>query len=148
MPQKQGDERMETLVILDLRNGFCDGWRVGKKFKDQPLRAWMIDDLKDYRVILTSTQPWNEAGAILRRIAEETGWVPNDFYFNDGKQSNMTLKRHILCNILFRKYGGPLKNEWVAIDEDPRTQRLYASFGVKNLWIEDGKIMTDAFDNE
>jgi len=71
---------------------------------------------------------------LLRRIREETGWIPDEAYFNGTPMPPHLFKRDLWKNTIRPKYGpGP----YVAIESNPRTIAEYLKLGICCLTVVD-----------
>lgn len=106
---------MKTTILLDLNFTLSEHYKkLGPPFgplfgerilKKETYRDWLVDWLRESRlpVYLFTVRNARYRDATLRRIAQETGWSPDDAYFNDtGLKSAPEVKSVLLDRVLER----------------------------------------------
>ena len=93
-------------------------------------RAWLVDLLRDERVILITARPAMHATATLEGIRQKTGWAPEAAFFNDLKLPPPALKRRVVLERIFPQYGAN-PGQYFALESNPRTRSMYAALSIR-----------------
>lgn len=104
-----------------------------KRMEIERYREWLIEMVKPHHVILITARPDSWREATLARIEEQTGWSPQEAYFDEGvTRTPPAIKRHILLTKIFPKHG---RDNLLAIESNPKTRDMYHKLGVFSLWV-------------
>ncbi|MBC7463558.1 MAG: hypothetical protein H7227_04795 [Actinobacteria bacterium] len=101
---------------------------------EEKFQLWLIDLLKtEYVIVITARNDrWKEA--TLKRIFQESGWNPQEALFNDtgipGK-APPRIKKELMEKYVFPKHGE--QANYLAIESNANTRRMYAKLGVKAI---------------
>jgi len=103
-------------------------------------RLWILNLVKPHTVILITARPERWKELTLQRIKQETGWAPNDAYFDDGNiRTPPAIKKKILVEKIFPKYGrGEVfggQSPYLAIESNPKTRDVYRALGIPSVWV-------------
>lgn len=114
-----------------------------RRMETEKYRHWLVEMVKPNHVILITARPDTWKDATLARIKAETGWSPQEAYFDDGTtRTPPAIKRHILLTHIFPRHG---RDGILAIESNPRTRDMYDSLGIPSLWVnKTGRSLRDA----
>jgi hypothetical protein len=101
-------------------------------------RDWMVDLLKDEYVILITARDQRWANATLKRIAQQTGWTPQEAWFNDTGISGQyapQVKKTLLHSYVLPNHGTQM-SQYLAIESNVETRRMYQSLGIRAIDCE------------
>ena len=101
-------------------------------------RDWMVDLLRDEYVILITARDQRWANDTLRRIHQETGWTPQEAWFNDTGISGQyapKVKKALLHSYVFPQHGMQV-SQYLAIESNSETRKMYQSLGIRAIDCE------------
>lgn len=101
-------------------------------------RDWMVDLLRDEYVILITAREQRWANDTLKRIHQQTGWTPNEAWFNDTGISGQyapQVKKSLLTAYVFPQHGMQM-SQYLAIESNAETRKMYASIGIRAIDCE------------
>lgn len=125
----------DKIILLDLNYTLiANSWKIRnfpleEKIKAQEYEVDLIDLIKDNYVILITASPYKRSFRILRDIREKTGFVPDESYWNFGGQPPM-VKKYWMENEVLPQHGDN-PNQYLAIESNPKTRRMYAKMGIE-----------------
>lgn len=108
-----------------------------RRLATETYRDWLIDLVRPHHVILITARPdrWKEP--TLARIDDVTGWQPDEAYFAPpGWRNPPTIKKHFLKEVILPQQGREAR--YLAIESNPRSRQMYASLGIRCLWVDGG----------
>jgi hypothetical protein len=135
-----------TVVLLDLNYTFVENQaetaRLGGEDFDRRLRferyrSWLLDFVRDRRVILVTARPERFREATLAHLDSLLHWRPDEAWFNSRDLPPAACKQDILERLVFPRHGRPGKTAYVAIESNPRTAVMYASYGIPAVRVWD-----------
>jgi hypothetical protein len=104
-----------------------------KRMESEKYRKWLIEMVKPHYVILITARPDSWREATLARIQEQTGWSPQEAYFDEGiTRTPPAIKRDILLTRIFPKHG---RDSLLAIESNPKTRNMYFALGIPSVWV-------------
>ncbi len=136
----------KTVVLLDLNYTLVEnqseaarlgGEDFGDRIRHERYRRWLRDLVRDRHVILITARPARHARASLDNIRRLLGWEPDEAWFNEKDLPPPACKRDILLRHVFPRHGRPGEADYVAIESNPRTAVMYASYGIPALRVWD-----------
>ena len=136
----------ETVVLLDLNYTFVEnqaetarlgGKDFARRIGLERYRRWLLDLVRERRVILITARPERNRAATLERIGTLLGWRPDEAWFNTQDLPPPACKRDILERHVFPAHGRPDRTRYVAIESNPRTAVMYAAYGIPALRVWD-----------
>ncbi|MDL2271380.1 hypothetical protein LJC03_06210, partial [Methanobrevibacter sp. OttesenSCG-928-I08] len=124
----------DKIILLDLNytlvsNSKTCGGRYPGRIYNQTYEEELIDLIKDNFVILITARPEKFKTETLDHIKEETGFVPDDSYWNRG-MTPPEIKQYWLTNAVFPKYGDN-PDKYFALESNPATRRMYGKNQIK-----------------
>lgn len=142
-PPSAGTE--EVIVLLDLNYTLVENRKESlqagrgdfdRRLAHERYREWLRGLVKGHRVIMITARPEAQKARTLEHIRAETGWQPDEAYFNEKNMNPPECKRDILERYVFPKHGAQGKGvRYVAIESNPRTAAMYASLGISGLRV-------------
>ncbi len=142
----RGSRPPRTVVLLDLNYTFVENQaetaRLGgddfaRRIGLERYRRWLLDFVRDRHVVLITARPERHRAATLARIRESLGWQPDEAWFNTKDLPPPACKRDILERHVFPAHGRPDRTRYVAIESNPRTAVMYASYGIPAMRVWD-----------
>jgi hypothetical protein len=109
-----------------------------RQIEQEEYREWLVDLLRPHRVILITARPNRYQEVTLERIAEKTGWSPEDAYFAEISARPPQIKEHLLKTHIFPKYGD---SGYFALESNPMTRGMYAKYGIGAVRVTDQELM-------
>jgi len=140
--KRDGTESARPIILLDLNytlvaNSPKHGTtpeRMVKRLANEQYRQWLVKLVQPHTVILITARPETWLIRTLDRIAEQTGWRPQDACFAPrGWWNPPAIKEHLLHRDVFTQWGR--NSKYLAIESNPRTREMYARFGIPSLWV-------------
>jgi len=126
------------IILLDLNYTLVANSKQTKgpypaRIYKQTYEKELIKLIQNNTVILITARPYKYSYETLKHIKEETGFTPDDSYWNigtweDGMQPHR-LKEYWLENAIFDKYGKDPK-QYVAIESNKMTRKMYNDKGI------------------
>lgn len=139
-----GNPRAE-IILLDLNYTLVanrkesirrGGGDPGRRIASERYRDWLRELLRGKYVILITARPSAQRDATLANIRGETGWAPDEAYFNERDLPPAECKRDILERYIFPRHGRPgAGGRYVAIESNPRTAAMYADLDIPGLRV-------------
>ncbi len=116
------------IILLDLNYTLVANSELKIKpfenqIKQEVYRTDLIEKLKNDRVILVTARPEKHRVQTLQHIRKETGWQPEEAYFNSIFYP-WVFKEKILITAILPRYT---EQEIIAIESNPRTRAMYES---------------------
>jgi hypothetical protein len=136
----------KTVVLLDLNYTFVEnqaetarlgGADFARRIGHERYRRWLLDFVRDRYVVLITARPERNRAATLERIRAGLGWEPDEAWFNTKDLPPPACKRDILERHVFPAHGRPGPTAYVAIESNPRTAVMYASYGIPAMRVWD-----------
>lgn len=130
---------LSRIVLMDLNVALSSNFGDMKNYgfeefvkNHETYRQGTVELLRPEFVVLITARKVKWGVATLKRIWDQTGWTPNDAYFNDtgidGSEAPLVKYTQLQEKILPR-YGDNLK-QYYAIESNPRTREMYAKLGI------------------
>lgn len=129
-------ETSKPIILLDLNYTLADNSREvirqGRLYDVavERYRTWLIDMIRDLTVLLITVRPQHLKDETLRRIADETGWMPHEAYFNEWGLRAPLAKAKVLDTYVFPKHGRPEETRYLALESNDETAAMYAGHGI------------------
>lgn len=140
---------MDRICLLDLNYTLVGNQASTKTLRPfsrrmtaEEYRADLIEAIWGDYVILVTARPDRQREETLANIRCKTGWMPQEWYFNDIDAWPPAFKKSALQRFIFPKHGesGGL---YYAVESNPRTRAMYAKFGIAacpyEVFIRDGR---------
>lgn len=109
-----------------------------RRIRDERYRHWLVTAIRPHHVILITARPIRHRSVTLARILAQTGWAPNEDYFNPGPLPPPRAKERALIERIIPQHGPPAPT-WLAIESNPRTAAMYARHGILSLRADSEK---------
>lgn len=109
-----------------------------RQIEQEQYRQWLVDLLRPHRVILITARPDRYREVTLKRIADLTGWQPEDAYFAQISARPPQIKEHLLQTHIFPKYG---KVGYFGLESNPQTRGMYAKYGISAIRVSDQELL-------
>lgn len=100
-----------------------------RRLEAEEYRADLIEAIRGDYVILVTARPDRQREETLANIRRKTGWVPQEWYFNDIDAQPPAFKKSALQRFIFPKHGEAV-GRYYAVESNPRTRAMYARFGI------------------
>jgi hypothetical protein len=135
-----------TILLLDLNYTFVEnqaetarlgGEDFARRIQFERYRHWLLDLVRGRYVILITARPERHRAATLARIEALMHWQPDEAWFNARDLPPPACKRDILERVVFPRHGRPGRTAYLAIESNPRTAVMYASYGIPALRVWD-----------
>lgn len=101
---------------------------MSARLKEEIYRPWLVVLVRRHRVILVTARPARWREATLARIRAQTGWCPQEAYFNDRNLPPPSWKEWVLKARLLTRFDA---EEMLALESNPRTRAMYAQNGIR-----------------
>lgn len=130
------------IVLLDLNFTLVENSRDWKgnypaTIAAEKYRRWLVDFLREERVLLVTVRHKKHERQTLARIAAEcNGWSPEASYFRTNSDDPPTWKLHVLQDMLYPLHGADPAG-YVAIESNPKTRAMYAAHRIEAWRQED-----------
>lgn len=132
----------ERVILMDLNVALSENFDDMRKHSFphfissvERYRANMVDLLRAEYVVLITARDARWAKATLRRIHEQTGWLPQEAHFNDtgltGRDA-AEVKRRLLHQYVLPEHGTNL-SRYLAIESNSDTRKMYAAQGIRAI---------------
>lgn len=131
------------IILLDLNHTLADNSHevviYGRAYNVaiERYRTWLIDMLRDHHVILITVRPQRYREETMARIKAQTGWQPDEAYFNEWGTRAPETKARILATSVFPRYGTPTTTSYVALESNDATAAMYAAHGIPRYRAKD-----------
>lgn len=124
-------------ILLDLNYTLVENSDVKirpftKQIEGERYSRQLLDRIKKYTIILITARPHLHRDATLKSIQDKLDWQPDAAFFNEHNLPPPTSKRRVLEEHIFPQFGKDPKG-YVAIESNPQTRAMYASFGIVAL---------------
>lgn len=107
--------------------------RTEVHLQSERYREWLLRFIEPHRVFLVTARPNKHRDATLARIASELdGWQPEVAFFNLNDQEPHEWKRRVMIEHILPNHA---PSQLIAIESNPRSRTMYASFGVPCLQV-------------
>lgn len=133
------------IILMDLNVALSENFNEMRNYpfgyflkEVERYRQWMVELLKDEYVILITAREQRWAKTTLQRIHKQTGWTPQEAWFNDTgiKGSDApAVKRTLLKNYVFPEHGDTM-SQYLAIESNSATREMYRSLGIRAIDCE------------
>lgn len=126
----------DKIILLDLNYTLITiptsklGGRYPGKIYNQKYETELIDLIKDNYVILITARPEEFKDETLAHIKEQTGFIPDESYWNFENHKPHELKKHWMEKEIIPKHGDDM-TKYLAIESNENTRRMYRKLGVK-----------------
>jgi hypothetical protein len=133
------------IILMDLNVALSENFRDMTRYSMSEFvnfveryRDWMVELLRhEYTVIMTArSERW--AKPTLSRIYRQTGWRPQEAWFNDTNLSGSEahrIKRHLLQTYVYPIHGRA-KSRYLAIESNNRTREMYRRENIRAIDCE------------
>lgn len=127
---------MKRICLLDLNYTLVGNQKetrllrpFTRRMDAEEYRADLIDAIRGDYVILITARPDRQQAETLANIQCKTGWMPQEWYFNDIDAWPPAFKKSALQRFIFPKHGVD-GSRYYAVESNPRTRAMYAKFGI------------------
>ena len=99
---------MKRICLLDLNYTLVGNQKetrllrpFSRRMDAEEYRADLIDAIRDDYVIIITARPDYQMRQTMENIKRKTGWMPQEWYFNDLNADPPTIKESILRRFIF-----------------------------------------------
>lgn len=141
IPESRSKIPKDKIILLDLNYTLIANSKeikdfpLEKKIKSQEYALDLIKLIEDNYVILITASPYKRSYKILRDIKEKTGFAPDESYWNFGGQPHQ-IKKYWMENEIIPLHGDDC-NQYLAIESNPKTRKMYGELGIEAKPKED-----------
>lgn len=100
-----------------------------KRLECEEYRTDLIDAIKDDYVIIITARPDYQRDESIENIKHKTGWIPDEWYFNDIDAEPPVFKERALNTWVFPSHGND-GSAYYAVESNPKTREMYAKYGI------------------
>lgn len=100
-----------------------------RRMEAEEYRADLIEAIRNDYVIIITARPDYQMKQTMENIKRKTGWMPQEWYFNDLNADPPTIKESILRRFIFPKHGAD-PEQFYAVESNPKTRAMYARHGI------------------
>ncbi len=135
IPEEKLTIDKNKIILLDLNYTLIANskeiWNypLDKKIASQKYEMELIDLIKDNYVILITASPDKRSDKILNDLKEKTGFVPDESFWNFGKEPP-ELKKYWMEKEIIPQHGDDME-KYLAIESNPKTRRMYKKLGIE-----------------
>lgn len=135
---------MEKIYLLDLNYTLVSNQKdtrllrpFSRRMEHEEYRQDLVEAIKNDRVIMITARPNYQCDESLANVKKKTGWLPDEWHFNDGNYEPPAFKEKALNRYVFPKYGKNKENyEFIAIESNPKTRAMYSRYGITAMPYE------------
>lgn len=124
-----------AIILLDLNHTLVANSEekrspFTKQIEQEIYRAWLPSLFKeDHQIILITARPEKYVEQTLESLRTKIGFIPDDYYFNSFDLPPHHLKKRIVTELIFPKYGNEPSN-YIAVESNPKTVAVYRELGI------------------
>jgi len=107
---------------------------MSARLKTEIYRPWLVKLVRSHRVILVTARPARWREATLARIRAQTGWCPQEAYFNDRNLPPPSWKELVLKAHLLTRFD---PETMLALESNPKTRAMYERNGIRAVPVGD-----------
>ena len=127
------------MILLDLNYALLTDKKASKtplmkQLEQERYDLDLIQMLQSERVILVSARPQKYRIITLANLYNETGWQPEEAFFNESARSAHQCKKYVL-----QKHILPLNERCVAIESNLTTRKMYAHYRIPSMTVDEFK---------
>ncbi len=100
-----------------------------RRMAAEEYRLDLVEAIRNDYVILITARPDYQARQTLANIKRKTGWLPQEWYFNDLDAEPPQFKQSALQRFVFPRHGTE-GGQYYAVESNPRTRSMYAKYGI------------------
>ena len=125
----------DKIILLDLNYTLIsNSWKIKDdkypyKILNRQYELELVDKIKDNYVILITASPDKRSDKILNDLKEKTGFVPDESFWNFGKEPP-ELKKYWMEKEIIPQHGDDME-KYLAIESNPKTRRMYKKLGIE-----------------
>lgn len=125
----------DKIILLDLNYTLIsNSWKIRndelpQKIFNRQYEQELVNKIKDNYVILITASPDKRSDKILNDLKEKTGFVPDESFWNFGKEPP-ELKKYWMEKEIIPQHGDDME-KYLAIESNPKTRRMYKKLGVE-----------------
>jgi len=127
---------MKKICLLDLNYTLVSNQAetrllrpFARRMAAEAYRLDLVEAIRDDYVIIITARPDYQARPTLANIKRKTGWLPQEWYFNDLDAEPPQFKQSALCRFVFPRHGAD-GSQYYAVESNPRTRSMYAKYGI------------------
>ena len=133
------------IILLDLNYTLVANSHEKRKpfalqIQHETYRNWLVSLVAPYHTILMTARPEKHKQPTLDSLYFKAGWVPQEAHFNRYYKPPHIAKRIMLEELVFPKHGHA---QYLAIESNPRTQVMYAEFGIPSIKVYENETWTE-----
>jgi hypothetical protein len=127
------------IILLDLNYTLVANSHEKRKpfalqIQQETYRNWLVSLVAPYHTILMTARPEKHKQPTLDSLYFKVGWVPQEAHFNRYYKPPHIAKRIMLEQLVLPKHGSS-GEQYLAIESNPRTQAMYAEFGIPSVKV-------------
>ena len=135
------------IILLDLNytlvaNSLEKHKPFALQIQKETYRNWLVSLVAPYHTILMTARPEKHKQATLDSLYFKVGWVPQEAHFNRFHKPPHEAKRIMLETLVFPKHGRN-STQYLAIESNPRTQGMYADYGIPSIKVFENEQWTE-----
>ncbi len=111
------------------------------QIQHETYRNWLVSLVAPYHTILMTARPEKHRQATLDSLYFKAGWIPQQAHFNRYFKPPHIAKRIMLETLVFPEHGNN-GEQYLAIESNPKTQRMYAEFGIPSIKVFENETWT------
>jgi hypothetical protein len=132
---------MSRIILVDTTTLIVNPRRTDNKLKqietEEKYHKWIINAIQGEYVILITNRPEKYSFATIHNLLKNTGWIPDEWYFNTGYPPSIA-KGKLLEEKVLPKFD--IGTEYIAIEGNEMARTRYGRFGIPSVWPEGEKI--------
>lgn len=103
-----------------------------RRMEAEEYRQDLIEAIKDDYVIIITARPDHQMSQTIENIKKKTGWLPDEWYFNDINAEPPIFKESALNRFIFPRFkaAGMHDIEFYAVESNPRTRAMYSKYKI------------------
>ena len=133
----------QRIILMDLNVALSENFSEMRRYpmwefvsSVETFRQWMVELLRDeYTIVVTARDiRWRER--TLERLHEQTGWTPQEAWFNNtGISGAAAVKQQLVSQYVLPRHGAA-PGEYLAIESNYRTRQMYRALGIRAIDCE------------
>jgi len=132
-------DEIKRVCLLDLNYTLVSNQQETKylrpftrRMEAEEYRKDLIEAIKDDYVIIITARPDHQMSQTMENIKKKTGWLPDEWYFNDINAEPTIFKESALNRFIFPRFKTADTHdiEFYAVESNPRTRAMYSKYGI------------------
>ncbi len=131
-------DEIKRVCLLDLNYTLVSNQQETKylrpftrRMEAEEYRKDLIEAIKDDYVIIITARPDHQMSQTMENIKKKTGWLPDEWHFNDINAEPPIFKESALNRFIFPRFKAAAHDiEFYAVESNPRTRAMYSKYGI------------------